>query len=310
MPKQIQYLYKMKPVFDLCNQENVVELYNMISAENFLANIELSEEGEVRLLSECALDEIRLFESALREETRKNNLNPFFRAYIRNLFELHEHKRAIEEKTQLLASYPEEQQKLNEQFEKKATRLEMLKRSNEPGIQEIEKNCAALKAERNNYELFQFVVVVITMLPIVPLGFISSIAALIAIPVILGVVLLEEKFFESGNSFYTDKLEELYAKRSSLKEPISNLEIDLKSTRRRIASLEQVNSDTQEQLQKLKEQQATLEKKITNFNLEQLAPLNLKSTLSKKSMFKEEGTPVSFKNAPETDEAVEQPKLF
>ena len=310
MPKHIQYLYRTKPVFDLCNQDNIVELYQMISTEHFLANIQLSEDGEVRLLSECTLGQIRAFESALIEEVGKNNLNPFFRAYIRNLFKLHELRIAIEEKTQISDSYPEEKQKWSEKLDLKTARLEMLKRSNESSIKEIEKNCADLKAERNKYEVFQFVVLVFTLLPIVPIGFLSSIAGLIAVPVMLAVAaLLEVKFFESGNSFYTDKLEELYAQLSSLKEPISNLERDVKTARRTIALFEQQSSDAQEQLQKLKEQQDKLEKTIANFNLKHLAPLNIRGTLSNNSIFKPDTNLVST-NPPEDEESLNQPTIL
>ncbi|WP_058533877.1 hypothetical protein [Legionella saoudiensis] len=309
MPKQIQYLYKTKSVLDLCNQDNIVELYQIISDENFLENIQLLVDGEVHLLSESTLDQIKIFESALIEAAVKNNLNPFFRAYIRNIFELQEVKRAIEKKTQSSDSYPEEKQKLNDKCDRIAARLEMLKKSNESSIKEIEKNRAELKAEKNKYELFQFAVLVFTILPIVPLGFISSIATLIAVPALLAVALLEIKFFEPWNSFYTEKLEELYSKHSSLKEPITNLEMDFKSYKRRIVSFEQLNSDTQQQLQKLKEQQIKLENKIANFNPEQLAPLNLKGTLSKSSMFKAEDSTVSLVN-PEAKEPLSQSPIL
>lgn len=309
MPKQIHYLYKTKPVFELCNQDNIAELYQMISTENFLANIQLSEDGEVRLLSEGTLSQIRLFKRSLIDEIGTNNLNPFFRAYIRNLFELHELKRTIEEKTQIADSYLEAKQKLSEKVDNTAAKLEMLKKSNEPSIKEIEKNCKELKAKRNKYELFQFVVLAFTVLPIVPLGFISSIAALIAVPVLLAVALLEVKFFQSGTSFYTEKLEALSAKHFSLKEPIDSLEMDFKSNRRRIVLFEQLNSDTQQQLQQLKEQQGKLEQKIANFNLEHLAPLNVKSTLSKKSIFKAGNNTVSSENSAEAEELLEQLKM-
>ncbi|MDR3503478.1 MAG: hypothetical protein P4L79_12950 [Legionella sp.] len=310
MPKQIQYLYRTKPVFDLCNQKNIVELYEMLSTKNFLENIQLSEiDGEVRLLSECTLDQIRIFKSALIKEVEKKNLNPFFRAYICNIFELHELKSVIEEKTNLSDSYPEEKQKVIEKLDRAIAELKILKSSNESGIQEIEKKCVELKAERNKYETLQIVVLVLTLLPIVPLGFISSITALLSIPII-AVALLEVKFFEPGNNFYTDKLEELYAERHSLKEPIYNLEMDIKSNKKTIVLFDQLRSDADKQVQKLKEQHVKLEKKIDNFNPDQLAPLNLKSVLSKKSMFKAEDSTVFFENAPETEESSDQPTIL
>lgn len=149
----------------------------------------------------------------------------------------------------------------------------------------------------------------LTLLALVPLGFMSSIASLLAGPAILGVVLLEVKLFQPGNHSYTDKLEELYAERHSLKEPIYNLERDIKSNRRAIALFDSLLCEADKQVQKLKEQQIKLEKRIANFNIEQLAPFNLESMLSKKSMFKAEDTTVSFENVPEEEKSLDQPKI-
>lgn len=157
MPKQIHYLYRTKSVFDLCNQDNIVELYQMISTENFLANIQLSEDGEVRLLNECTLDQIRIFKRALIKEIEKKNLNPFFKIYVLNIFELHELKCAIEDKTHLSDSYPKEKQKMLEKLDKAVAELKILNSSNEPGIQELEKKCRELNAERNKYETLQII---------------------------------------------------------------------------------------------------------------------------------------------------------
>ena len=58
----------------------------MISTKNFLSSIQFSEDGDVELLNECTLDQIRIFKRALIKEIEKKNLNPFFRIYVLNLF--------------------------------------------------------------------------------------------------------------------------------------------------------------------------------------------------------------------------------